>query len=209
MKELRSLRNKTQFSSKLQVKISEVANENPDRVQEGTITKKNETSVIHTRATNTVKMAFSKWPPIGRSSKAWWDLCNLQATAHCQPFVTITRIRAGCGQSSSCSCVFVRVLFHETETTPAILSTKGKGLQTGNQVLRECSSWASRADRQKNNEEPAPEEAANSGSAGKMRILDVFPELLALGTAWRLGGCECCHCQPQSHTSPVRSPQSC
>ena len=42
-----------------------------------------------------------------------------------------------------------------------------------------------------------------------MRVLDVFTELLALGTAWRWGGCECCHCQLQSHASPVRSPQSC
>ena len=50
-------------------------------------------------------------------------------------------------------------------------------------MLTVCSSWASRADCQKNNEESAPEEAANSGSAGKMGILDVFPELLALGTA--------------------------
>ena len=126
MKELRPLRNKTQFSSKLQVKISEVANENPDRVQEGTITKKNETSVIHTRATNTVKMAFSKWPPIGRFSKARWDLCNLQATAHCQPFVTITRSRAGSGQSSLYSCLFVRVLFYETETTSSYFKHKGQ-----------------------------------------------------------------------------------
>ena len=103
-----------------------MANENPDRVQEGTITKKNETSVIHTRATNTVKMAFSKWPPIGRFSKARWDLCNLRATAHCQPFVTITRSRAGRGQSSLYSYVFVRVLFYKTETTSSYFKHKGQ-----------------------------------------------------------------------------------
>lgn len=102
-----------------------------------------------------------------------------------------------------CIC---QVVFHKTETTPAILSTKGKELQA------ELGAYSVfklglRADRQKNNEEPTPR-GCSSGSAGKMGILDVFPELLAPGTAQRLDGCSAVTAwQPETHTSHLLGPR--
>lgn len=77
-------------------------------------------------------MAFSKWPPAGGFPGVVGFMQPTAPTAHYQPIVTITKITAGCYQMASFSFVFIRVLLQKTETTLAILSMKGKGLQTGN-----------------------------------------------------------------------------